>query len=135
MPELRGLYSERLELQGPLVNCLSSTVLLVKCLNSTALLVNCLSSTTFLVNCLSSTTVHEVRGGMVKLSSRVLQELQIKNFLDLGGSIFFFNGLVRPPTLNFLYFFLAIMVPYGPNINVPAFPRFFFLKSGLSAAL
>ena len=62
---------------------------------------------------------------MVKLSKIVKLS---KNFLDLGGSIFFFNGLVRPPTLNFLYFFLAIMVPYGPNINVSAFPRFFFLK-------
>ena len=35
------------------------------------------------------------------------------------------NREVRPPTLKFWYFFWFKMVPYGPNIDVPGFPRFF----------
>ena len=35
---------------------------------------------------------------------------------------------VRPPTLNFWYFFWFRMVPYGPNINVPGFPKFLSWK-------
>ena len=35
------------------------------------------------------------------------------------------NREVRPPTLNFWHFFWFRMVPYGPNIGVPGFPRFF----------
>ena len=46
-----------------------------------------------------------------------------------------FNEEVRPPTLNFCYFFLVRMVPYGSNINVPGFPCFFLVKSGLSETL
>ena len=32
------------------------------------------------------------------------------------------------PYTKMLVFFWFRMVPYGPNINVPAFPRFFFFK-------
>ena len=35
------------------------------------------------------------------------------------------NREVRPPTLNFWHFLWFRMVPYGPNIGVPGFPRFF----------
>ena len=36
-----------------------------------------------------------------------------------------FNREVQPPKLNFWYYFWFRMVPYGPNIGVPGFPRFF----------
>ena len=36
-----------------------------------------------------------------------------------------FNREGQPPKLNFWYYFWFRMVPYGPNIGVPGFPRFF----------
>ena len=59
---------------------------------------------------------------------QVVQNYKFAKSQEKPHKMLFLNREVRPPTLNFWYFFWFRMVPYGPNINVPGFPKFFSWK-------
>ena len=59
---------------------------------------------------------------------QVVQNYKFAKSQEKPHKMLILNREVRPPTLNFWYFFWFRMVPYGPNINVPGFPKFFSWK-------
>ena len=59
---------------------------------------------------------------------QVVQNYKFAKSQEKPHKMLILNREVRPPTLNFWYFFWFRMVPYGPKINVPGFPKFFSWK-------